>query len=65
LGEFAVPQREGQTEEDILMDIFDLHCPRHFGSSKMPQYFLEPAMPLAMAASPLVISRKNPFSMER
>ena len=27
-------------------------CPRRWGSSKMPQYFLEPAMPLAMAASP-------------
>jgi hypothetical protein len=28
--------------------------PRYCGSSKMPQHFLEPAMPLAMAASPMM-----------
>ena len=31
LGIFPVPIREGQTEEDIREDIFELHCPRHFG----------------------------------
>jgi hypothetical protein len=34
--------------------------PRRCGSSKMPQHFLEPAMPLAMAASPnIAISGYN------
>jgi hypothetical protein len=36
LGDVCRSRREGQTEEDVRLDIFDLHCPRHCGTAKIP-----------------------------
>jgi hypothetical protein len=48
---------KGSAVQDFRMKIFStaFGCPRLCGSSKMSKHFLEHAMPLAMAASPILI----------